>query len=130
MLDGGSLGPYSSQNVGRCSSAVPHYKRSHCGCLCRPGAQGSAISTFNPLTSQNVLLRQGFSSSVLSGSGGGNSSVYISSVGRNGQVGVLDRVYQTMPSLPLNKLIFWYIYFRLAWPGVPLVYIVLLFLLF
>ena len=25
-----------------------------------------------------------------------------SSVGRNGQVGVLDRVYQTMPSLPLN----------------------------
>ena len=25
-----------------------------------------------------------------------------SSVGSNGQVGVLDRVYQTMPSLPLN----------------------------
>ena len=38
-----------------------------------------------------------------------------SSVGRNGLVGVLKRVYQTMPSLPLNKLIFWYIYFRVAW---------------
>ena len=25
-----------------------------------------------------------------------------SSAGRNGQVGVLDRVYQAMPSLPLN----------------------------
>ena len=34
---------------------------------------------------------------------------YTSSVGRNGQVGVLDRVYQTIPSLSLN------------WPGMQLV---------
>ena len=52
------------------------------------------------------------------------------SVGRNGQVGVLNRVCQTMPSLPLNYLLFWYIYFMLAWPGIPLVYIILLFLHF
>ena len=28
---------------------VPHHKRSYHGCLSRPGAQGSAISAFNPL---------------------------------------------------------------------------------
>ena len=35
-----------------------------------------------------------------------------SSAGRSGPGGVLDRVYQTMPSLPLNKQIFCYICFR------------------
>ena len=65
MLDGGSLAPHSSQHVGRCSSAVPHCKRSCHGCLFRPGAQWSAISAFNPLAAQQcVLCRQGFSSSV------------------------------------------------------------------
>ena len=42
----------------------------------------------------------------LSGGGRGNLNIYIkgstSSAGRNGTVGVLNRVYQTMPSLPLN----------------------------
>ena len=40
-----------------------------------------------------------------------------SSVGRNGQVNVLDRVYQTMPSLPQNKLFFLVHLFQvgLAW---------------
>ena len=52
MLDGGSLAPHSSQHVGRCSSVVPHHKRSHHGCFGRPGAQGSAISAFNPLAAQ------------------------------------------------------------------------------
>ena len=43
----------------------PSCKRSHCGCFGRPGAQGSAISAFNPLAAQQcVLHRQGFSSSV------------------------------------------------------------------
>ena len=53
-----------------------------------------------------------------------------SSVGRNGQVGVLDRVYQTMQYLPLNQQIYWCIYFALACPGIQLVYIVLQFLPF
>ena len=53
-----------------------------------------------------------------------------SSAGKNGPDGVLDQVYQTMPSLPLNYQIFCYILFRLTWHGVPLVYIILLFLLF
>ena len=64
MLDGGSLASHHSQHVGRCSSAMSHHKRS-CGCFNGPGAQGSAISAFNPLAAQQcVLCRQGFSSSV------------------------------------------------------------------
>ena len=44
----------------------------------RPGAQGSAISVFNPLAADRyVLHRQGFSSSVCSGSSSGNLNVYI-----------------------------------------------------
>ena len=65
MLDGGSLASHSSQHAGRCSSAMPTCKRSCCGCFSRPGAQGCAISAFNPLAAQQyVLCRQGFSSSV------------------------------------------------------------------
>ena len=65
MLGGGSLASHSSKHVGRHSSMVPHYKRSHCGCLSRPGAQGSAISAFNPLAAQQcVFCGQVFSSSV------------------------------------------------------------------
>ena len=52
MLDGGSLAPQSSQPVCKCSSAMSHHKRSHLGCLSRPGIQGSAISAFNPLAAQ------------------------------------------------------------------------------
>ena len=52
MLDGGSLAPQSSQHVSRHSSVVSHHKRSHHACLSRPGTQGSAISTFNPLAAQ------------------------------------------------------------------------------
>ena len=65
MLDGGSLASYSSQHVGRCSSAVPHLNRSHHGCFSRPCAQRSAICAFNPSAAQQcVLCTQGFSSSV------------------------------------------------------------------
>ena len=43
----------------------PIVKDLHRGCLGRPGAQGSAVSAFNPLAAQQcVLRRQGFSSSV------------------------------------------------------------------
>ena len=65
MLDGGSLASHSTQQAGRCSSAVSHHKRSHRGCFSRPGTQGSALSAFNPLaTQQCVLCSQGFSSLV------------------------------------------------------------------
>ena len=65
MLDGGSLASHHSQHVGRCSSAVSHQKRSHYGSFGQPGAQGSAISAFNPLAAQeSVFCRQGFSSLV------------------------------------------------------------------
>ena len=104
ILDGGSLAPHSSQHVGRCSSVVPCHKRSCCGCLSRPGTQGSALSAFKPLAAEQcVLCRQGFSS--LGQWQGQIKHLHqrsTSSVGRNGQDGVLYRVYQTMPSLPLN----------------------------
>ena len=56
MLDGGSLASHHSQHVSRCSSAVSHCKRSHHGCLGRPGSQGSAISVFDPLAGQQCVL--------------------------------------------------------------------------
>ena len=52
MLDGGSLAPHISKHVGRCSSMVPHCKQPCHGYFGRSDAQGSAISTFNPLTAQ------------------------------------------------------------------------------
>ena len=52
MLDEGSLASHSSQHVGRCSSVVSHHKKSHHGCFGRSGAQGSAVSAFNPLAAQ------------------------------------------------------------------------------
>ena len=52
MLDGSSLASHSSQHAGRHSSAVSHHKRSRRRCFGRPGAQGSVISTFNPLAAQ------------------------------------------------------------------------------
>ena len=88
---------HSSEHAGRCSSAVPHHKRSHCGCLGRPGTQGSAISAFNLMAAQQYMLyRQGFSSSVCQAVAGQLKHLCqrsTSIVGRNWQVGVLKRVY-------------------------------------
>ena len=106
MLNGGSLASHSSQHAGRCSSAVSHHKGSHHRCFGRPGVQGSAISAFNSLVAQGcVLCRQGFSSLVCQVVVGQLKHLCqgsTSSAGRCGLVGVLNRVYQTMPSLPLN----------------------------
>ena len=51
MLDRGSLASHSSQHVGRCPSMhCPIIKDLVIGDVSgRPGAQGSAISAFNPL---------------------------------------------------------------------------------
>ena len=106
MLDGGSLASHHSQHVGRCSLAVSHHKRSCHGCFGRPGTQGSAISAFNPLEAQqHVLHRQGSLPWSVRWWWGQLEHLHqrsTSSAGKNGQVGVLDRVHQTMPSLPLN----------------------------
>ena len=103
---GSSLASHSSQHAGRCSLAVSHHKRSHCGCFGRPGAEGSVVSAFNPwLLSdmcyadkgslpRSVRQWQGQLECLCHGS--------TSSAGGSGLVGELDRVYQTMPSLPLN----------------------------
>ena len=78
MLDGGSLTSHSSQRAGRCSSAVPSCKRSRCGCFSRPGAQGSPISAFNPLgCSAMCAIQTRVLFLGLSGSGRGNSNIYI-----------------------------------------------------
>ena len=58
MLDGGSLALHSSQHVVRHSLVVPCHKRSCHGCLSWPGAQGSALSAFNPLAAQQCVLHR------------------------------------------------------------------------
>ena len=46
------------------SLVVSYHKRSHCGCLSRPGTQGSAISAFNPLVAQQCADRGSLPQSV------------------------------------------------------------------
>ena len=103
MLDGGSLVSHSSQHVGRHYLALSHHKRSHHGCFSRPCAQGSAISAFNPL--MWCCTDRGSFPQCFRQWQGQHQHLHqrsASSVGRNGQVGVLERVYQTMPYLPLS----------------------------
>ena len=84
----------------------PIVKHPHHGCFGRPGAQRSAISAFNPWLLSNMCYgnRGSLPQSVRWWSGQlkhlhqGSTS----SAGRNGPVGVLNRVHQTMQSLPLN----------------------------
>ena len=104
MLDGGSLASHSSQHIGRHSSVLSHHKRSCHGCFGRPCAQGSDIYAFNPLAAQRCMLcRQGsLPQSVRQWWGQFDlHQRSTNSVGRNGHVAVLERVYQTMPYLPL-----------------------------
>ena len=56
LLDGDSLASHLSQHVGRQSISVSYNKRSHQGCLYRPGAKGSAIIPFNLLASQRCVV--------------------------------------------------------------------------
>ena len=106
MLDGGSLAPHSSQHVGRHSSAVSHHKD-----LVMDVLGGHALKGLPYLHLTLWLL----SDVCYADKGSLPQSVRwwwrqlkhlcqrsTSSVGRNGQVGVLNRVYQTVPSLPLN----------------------------
>ena len=106
MLDGGSLASHSSQHVGRHSSALSHHKGPCCECFGRPGAQGSAISAFNPFSCSEMWVAQtGVLFLSLSGSNSGNSSIYdegppamLEGMGRL----VYSRGYQTMPYLPTH----------------------------
>ena len=89
ILDGGSLASHSSQHVGRHSLALSLHKISHHRCFGRACAQGSMISTFNPMAAQRcVLCRQRFSSSVSQWQGQHKCLCQrsTSSVRRNGQV--------------------------------------------
>ena len=94
-LDGGSLASYCSQHAWRHILSVSLGKRSHQRCFGRMAAQGSAIATFNPLAAQRcVLLRQGFSSQALIGQVRYVQQRFTGSVGKNGHVDVLEKVYQ------------------------------------
>ena len=92
------------------------------------------MAAFNPLAAQQcVLHKQGFFSSVCPAVVGATQAS-------------VSKVYQqcwkewagwcVQQGLPNNAIStpklgnFWYIYFRLAWPGIPMVYIILLFLPF
>ena len=104
MLDGGSLASHSSQHAGRCSLVVSHCKRSRHGCFGRPGTQGYLHLTLWLINNicyadkgclpQSVRQWQGQLKHLHQGP--------TSSAGRSGPVGVLNKVYQTMQSLPLN----------------------------
>ena len=76
MLNGGSWTSYSSQHVDRCSLALSHQKRSHHGKFGRLCAQGSAISTFNPLAALRCVMQTEVLFLSLSGSSRDNSSVF------------------------------------------------------
>ena len=122
MMDGGSLALHSSQHVGRCSLGLSHHRISLHGCFGRACAQGSAASAFNPLAAQRCMLCRKSQSST--------SKVYQQCwkewAGWCAQQGVPNNA---ISALKLANL-FWFIYLGLAWPGIQLVYICLLFLLF
>ena len=106
MLDGGSLASHSSQHVCRHSVVVSHNKRSCCGCLVGQVLKGlqylhltlwqlnDVCYTDRGSLPQSVRWWWGQLKSLCQRS--------TSSAGRNGPVGVLNRVYQTMPPLPIN----------------------------
>ena len=88
LLGGYSSASHNSQYVGRYSLPLHHHKGPDHGCLSRIGTQGSIITTFNLFAVKRcVLHRQGFLSSVLSGSGRGDSCIYGKSLPR-----MLERV--------------------------------------
>ena len=106
VLDGGSLASHSSQHAGRHSSAVSHCKRSLVDV-----SVGQALKGLRYLHLTLWLL----SDVCYADKGSLPQSVRwwwgqleclhhgsTSSARGSGLVGVLDRVYQTMPSLPLN----------------------------
>ena len=100
MLVGGSLASRHFQHVGRHSSAMSHHKRSYHGCFSRPGTQRSAVSAFNPLVAQQCSRPQSFRHWWEQLEHLHQRSTI--SAGWNGQVDVLNKVYQSVPSLPLN----------------------------
>ena len=135
MLDGSSLASHSSQHVERCSQCFPVNKDVIMDVFGGPGAQGSPRSALNPLAAQKRCVAQ---KSViflsLSGIGGAKLSIYKKGLPavleRMGRFGVLERVYQTMPYMLLNMLIFQFIYLGLAWLGIQLVLLFCLFSFF
>ena len=75
--------------------------RPHHGSFSRLGAEGSAVTAFNPLATQRCMFcSQVFSSLVCQAVVGQLKHIqqkFTNNVGRSGLVGVLERVYQTMP---------------------------------
>ena len=56
LLDRSSLSSHCSQHDGRCSSSVSHCRRSCLEWFSRPGANGSAITAFNPMVAERHEL--------------------------------------------------------------------------
>ena len=106
MLDGGSLAPHSSQHVGRHSSAVSHHKDPIMDVSVGQALKGLQYLHLTIWLLSNVCYadRGSLPQSVRPWWGQLEClhQRSTSSVGRNGQVGVINRVYQTMPSLLLN----------------------------
>ena len=63
------MASYSSQHVGILSSLLSYCTKSCHGCFSRPGAQGSAITAFNPGCSEICVVQIRVLFLNLSGSG-------------------------------------------------------------
>ena len=106
LLDGGSLASHSSQHVSRHSLVVSHHKKSHHGFLVCHLLKGLPYLHLTLWWFSDVCYvdRDSLPWSVRWWRAQLKHLCQrsTSSVGRNGPVGVLNRVYQTMPYLLLN----------------------------
>ena len=124
MFDRGSLASHSSQHVGRHSLAVLHHKRSHCVLKGLPYLHLTLWLLSNVCFTDRVLFL-GLSWATWVSTSKVYQQCWKEWPGWCSQQGVPNNAISG-PKLAS----FWYIYFRLAWPSIPLVYIILLFLLF
>ena len=98
LLGGGSLACHSSQCVGRHSSSVYYCDIICHGCFSRPGAQGSAVTPFNPLALQRCVLHSQKLSSSVCQVEVGNLSIYNKSLPE-----VLERIGRLLCSRGYTK---------------------------
>ena len=98
----------SSQCVEKYSSTVSHFKRPHHGCFGRLSAQVSAVTALKSFGCSEMCVTDKASPSLSVRCWQGNlehlQQRFPSSAGKNGPVGMLKSIHQTMPFLCTSKL--------------------------
>ena len=86
-------------------------------------AEGSGVSTFNPLNAQRFVSEDRGSLPQSVRQWQGNSSIYDKHLPAMlegmGRLVCLERVYQNAISVP-KFADYWFIYFRFGWPGIQM----------